>query len=334
MALGKAKMLFNFLKRTYLRWDSNDPWARAATVAYYALFSLPGLLLIVIEVAGNVFGKDAVQGQITDQIGGLIGNNVAKNIEEIIVAAAISEQNTLAIVVGIATILFGATGVFYQLRRALNNIWGVRQDAAETILMIIKDRFVSLGMIFVIGLLLLISLVVSAGLAIMSEYLHSMLGDLTENLAYTLDFLVSFIFTALLFSAVFKLLPDAKIHWRVTLFGGMITSVLFLIGKYALGYYITSSNPATIYGGASSIILLLIWVYYTCVILFFGAEMAVQYAIKYGYQTIVEQDSIKYYKQEVDYLENQIAALRRRRKALKQGLDVSDPGTGQPKIQP
>ena len=274
----KLTSFWGLIKRSYFSWNRNDPWARSATIAYYALFSLPSLLIIVVTVAGYFFGRKAVQGRITAEIGDFIGWDSARAIEGMIANAALNKGSTLAIIFGLAFLIFGATGVFFQLKAAMNNIWNVTAKR-NTVKRIVINRMISLGMVFVVGLLLLISLVISAVLAAISDYLTSIAPVITTFTLDVLNFLISFLIITSLFAAIFKWLPDVKLRWKTTYLGAMLTSVMFLIAEYVIGFYFGQSNPGSVYGGASSVVLILLWVYYTCLIVFFGAEFTVQYAL-------------------------------------------------------
>ncbi|MEG9326782.1 membrane protein [Salinimicrobium catena] len=274
----KLTSFWNLLKRAYFNWNRNDPWARSATIAYYALFSLPSLMIIVVTVAGYFFGRKAVQGRITTEIGDFIGTESAAAIENMIANAALNESSTLAVIFGLAFLIFGATGVFFQLKAAMNNIWNVTAKK-NTVKRIIINRIISLGMVFVLGLLLLISLLINTVIKALSDYLASIAPIITTFMINVLNFLISFLIITSLFAAIFKWLPDVKLRWKTTYLGAMLTTVLFLIAEYVIGFYFGQSNPGSVYGGASSVVLILLWVYYTCMIVFFGAEFTVQYAL-------------------------------------------------------
>lgn len=276
--LGSVKIFLKLLKRAYISWDKNEPYARSATIAYYALFSLPSLLIIVVSIAGYFFGREAVQGRITGQIGEFIGKDAATAIEKMVENAALSQDSTLAVVFGFSMLIFGATGVFFQLKMAMNNIWNVAAKKTNFLRMVL-DRVISLGMIFVLGLLLLIALVISAFMKVIADRVELIFPHLTELAVIASNFVLSFLFITTLFAMIFKLLPDIKIRLRTTYTGAALTAILFLIGEFLISFYFGKSEPASVYGGASSVVLILLWVYYTCLILFFGAEFTVQYAL-------------------------------------------------------
>lgn len=290
--------LFLFLKQTYLSWDKNDPWAKSAVIAYYALFSLPSLLMITVHIAGIFYGPEAVQGKITEEIGGLIGQGSAKAIETMIANATIENSSIFTISIGIGMLIFSATGVFFQLQKALNDIWSVRAKE-EGFVNILKRRATSFGLVLAIGLLLLIALVISAAISAVSNYLSAYYSEASSVVVTILNFIISEVFITALFASIFTILPDVKIKWKTTLLGALFTSFLFLIGKYILGFYISQANPASVYGAAGSVVLILLWVYYTCLILFFGAELTVNWALHRNIQITPTKHAIPSYEVEL-----------------------------------
>lgn len=266
------------IKETYLSWDKNDPWAKSAVIAYYALFSLPSLLIITVHFAGVFFGREAVEGRITGEISGLIGQGSADLIQAMIINSALSESSVLFVIFGIGVLIFGATGVFFQLQKALNDIWSVRSKK-NTIIDTLKRRAVSFGMVLIIGLLMLISLVLSTAINAVSNFIGNYYIEFSSLVIQIFNFIISQIIITALFAAIFTLLPDVKIKWKTNLIGAFMTSLLFLAGKYLIGFYFAKSDPASVYGAAGSVVLVLLWVYYTCLILFFGAEFTVNWAL-------------------------------------------------------
>lgn len=273
------KTFFGLLKDAYNSWNANDPWAKGAIIAYYALFSLPSLLIIVVTLAGYFFGQKDVQDRITNQISGFIGPEAAKSIENMITNAALDDNSTLAIVFGVGILLFAATGVFFQLKKAMNNIWGVAEKK-ENFLRMLLDRAISFGMVLVIGFLLLLSMIISAVVTFLGETIEEEFPSaITAAGLEGINYSISFVIITLLFAAIFKILPDVVIKWKTTLYGAALTTVFFLIGEYLISLYFGQSNPGSVYGGASSVVLILLWVNYICLIMFFGAEFTVQYAL-------------------------------------------------------
>src|SRR5690606_1943457 len=274
----KLKVFWSLLKKTFGSWNSNDPWAESAIIAYYTLFSLPSLLIIVVSIAGYFFGREAVQGSLNEQITDFIGADAAKAVENMITSAAVTENSTWAIILGVAMLLFGATGVFFRLKIAMNKIWNVAAKK-DTFMRMIIDRLISFGMVLAVGFLMLLSLVISAAVAMLGGYIEEIAPVITKVGLLIVNYILSFFFITALFGAIFKLLPDIKIRLRITLYGAALTTVLFLIGEFLMGFYFGQSNPGSVYGAASSIVLILLWVNYTCLIMFFGAEFTVQYAL-------------------------------------------------------
>lgn len=276
--MRRLKTFFKLLGRTFNSWNRNDPWAESAIIAYYTLFSLPSLMIIIVTIAGYFFGREAVQGRLTDQIGEFIGRDAADSVEMMITNVAVTENNTWAIIFGVAILLFGATGVFFRLKISMNKIWNVAAKK-ENFTRMVLDRLISFGMVLAIGFLLLLALVVSATVKILGGYISDFAPVVTEVSLIILNYLLSFVFITALFGAIFKLLPDIRIKLKITLYGAALTTALFLIGEFLISYYFGKSNPGSVYGGASSIVLILLWVNYTCLIMFFGAEFTVQYAL-------------------------------------------------------
>lgn len=308
---------FTLVKNTYISWDKNEPWAKSAIIAYYALFSLPSLLMITMYIAGTFFGREAVQGRITAEIDSLIGTEGAQAIETMIANAAIEESTWITVALGIGMLIFGATGVFYQLQRALNDIWSVRSkqnNFKDTL----KRRAWSFGLILVIGFLLLISLVVSSAIDAFVSYVATFYSEISSVLLAVANFILSEVFIAALFTTIFTMLPDIKIKWKTSIIGAVITSLLFLVGKYLLGYYFTTSNPTSVYGAAGSVVLILLWVYYSCLILFFGAEFTVQWALHRKIKVEPTDNATLSYEQELAELRAYKEKLEKDKKNSKQ----------------
>jgi len=295
------KKFLVLLKNTYLGWDKNDPWAKSAVIAYYALFSLPSLLMITMYIAGLFVGKEAVQGKITDNIGSMIGADSATAIEVMIANAALETSSTFTIIIGVGTLIFGATGVFFQLQKALNEIWSVRAKSSSFIVTL-RKRALSFGLIVVIGFLLLISLVVSSAIDALVGYLASHYSEISSIALVIANFLLSGVFITALFVMVFTILPDIKVRWRTSIIGAVLTSLLFMAGKYLIGFYITRADPTSVYGAAGSIVLILLWVYYTCLILFFGAEFTVQWAFFKDVKIMPNNGAVMSYQKEIEEL--------------------------------
>ncbi|SDL45685.1 membrane protein [Catalinimonas alkaloidigena] len=280
----KLSHLWSLLKETYKEWNDDEPFRQSAVVAYYAIFSLPALMIIIVKLAGYFYGEEAVQGKISGQISQAIGPQAAEGVQDMIANSATEGSTTIAIIIGVATLLFGATGVFYQLQQTLNYIWEVRIDPKSGIKKLVVDRATSLGLIIAIGFLLLISLVLTSALSAFSDWIEQYVPDFLMAVFFVAEFALSFGVVTLLFAIIFKVLPDVEIEWRTVWVGALMTAFLFVVGKFALGIYFGKADPASAYGAAGSVILILLWVSYSCLILFFGAEFTQVYARRYGHR--------------------------------------------------
>jgi membrane protein len=274
MNLSFFKNIFGLIKETFNQWNARDPFTNSTVIAYYTIFSLPGLLVIVITVAGYFYDRKTVTKHLTTQIQNVIGGDAASDIESMIGKASETKGSILASILGVATLLFGATGVFYQLQQMLNKIWEVKPKVKtkQKILELLKDRLFSFGLILAVGFLLLVSLVISAAIVAVNKWVSRNFSESLTIVFSVLDILVSIGVVTFLFAAIFKFLPDAKIKWRHVWPGAFLTSILFVIAKFALGLYLGQSDPGSTYGAAGSIILIMLWVSYAGVILLFGAE--------------------------------------------------------------
>lgn len=270
------------MKDTFRQWNEREPFNNSIIISYYTIFSLPGLLVILINIAGYFFGAEAITKQLSTQIGGIVGGNAAKDIQDIVANATKSEGTTLSTILSIATLMFGATGVFYQLQQILNKMWEVKPKPKQMILKLLKDRVFSFGLILVVGFILLVSLALSAGLSALSDWVQQHISEAFLVIFKVLDVIISVGVITLLFAAIFKFLPDARIKWRDVWHGAIMTALLFVIAKFLLGLYFGHSDPGSTYGAAGTIILIMLWVNYSSLILLFGAEFTQVYATAHG----------------------------------------------------
>jgi membrane protein len=278
----QRKSIWQFLKTTINEWVEAEPFQLAAALSYYTLFSLAPLLLIAIGVAGLVFGREAAQNQIVETLQGMIGQDSAKAVQEMIQASSEKPKTgMLSTIIGFVALLFGAGGVVGQLQTSLNRMWEVTPKPGQGISGFLRQRFFSFAMVLAIGFLLLVSLVVTAVLSSFTAMLSSFLGDATF-VAHAIDILVSFGFVTLLFALIYKYVPDVEIQWRDVWVGAALTSILFTMGKYLIGLYIGTSGVSSTFGAAGSLITILVWVYYSSLIFFLGAEFTRVYATQYG----------------------------------------------------
>lgn len=274
------KAIVALLEDTFKEWSEDQAARLGAAVAYYTAFSLAPLLVIVIAIAGLVWGRQAVQGQIVGQVGGLVGTQGGQFVQSMIANASKPSSGIIATVVGLVTLLIGATGLFGELQDSLNTIWEIAPKP-RGIFATIKDRILSFAMVVVIAFLLLVSLVISTGLAAAGKYLGGAL-PLPAVVMEAVNFIISFVIVSFLFALIFKELPDAEVSWHDVGVGGVFTAFLFTIGKLAIGLYLGHSGATSTYGAAGALVLILLWVYYSSQILFFGAEFTQVYANRYG----------------------------------------------------
>jgi membrane protein len=280
--MGEKKSIWQFVTTTINEWIEAEPFELAAALSYYTLFSLAPLLIIAIAVAGLAFGREAAQDQIVETLQGLIGQDSAQAIQGMIQAS--NNKPTTGIIssiIGLIALLFGAGGVVGQLQSSLNKLWEVTLKPGQGVWGFVRQRFLSFAMVLAIGFLLLVSLVVTAVLSSFTGMLSSFLGEATL-IAHAADLLVSFGFTTLLFALIYKFVPDIRIQWRDVWVGAALTSVLFTLGKYLIGLYIGTSGVTSVFGAAGSLITVLVWVYYSALIFFLGAEFTKVYAAEYG----------------------------------------------------
>ena len=276
----RFKNILSVSKTSFKQWISRDPFRESAAIAYHAIFSLPGLLVVIITLAGYFFGREAVNDRIAIQISGMFGAETAEQIQHIIAKASQTENSILATIIGIITIFIGATGVFAQFQKSLNIIWEVKADKSKSgIWNLIRVRLFSFGLIISIAFILIVWLVISTMLTAFGDWLTSYFPESLLVVLQVVNYILSLTIIAFLFSLMFKFFPDAKIKWRHIWIGSIVTALLFEIGKFGLGVYFGNANPATGYGAAGSVILIMLWVSYSTMIVLYGAEFTHAYAV-------------------------------------------------------
>lgn len=271
-----VKEIKKFLIQAGKKWKSDNSSTLAAALAYYTLFSLAPLLLIVIAMAGILFGRDAAEGKIIEQVQGILGHDGAVFVQDLVRNVQHSSNNILASVIGIAVLMLGATGIFSQLQSSLDTIWNAPQRKTHALVKILKEKTLSFGMVLLVGLLLIISLLASTILAAFSPYFNELVpGSLW---VFQLgEVILSLAIITTLFSFMFAFLPNVYIRMRDAFVGGFITTCLFMLGKYGLSWYLASRVVASSYGAAGSVVLILLWVYYSAIIFYFGAACTYVY---------------------------------------------------------
>jgi len=278
---GAVGELVTLGKETVTRWTEDKASTMAAALAYYALFSLAPLVLIAVAVAGLVFGRQAAEGELYSQIADMVGDASATAVQSLVADMHRQSGGVLATIIGLATLLFGATGVFVQLQDSMNTIWKAKPPSTNGIVEFLRVRMLSFGMVLGIGFLLLVSLTLSTGLAGLGDYLGAFLPG-GAAVGHALNATVTLVVVTVLFAMIYKILPDAYVAWRDVWLGALVTSFLFTLGKAAIGLYLGKASVASSYGAAGSLVLLLLWVYYSAMILYLGAEFTHVYSLRQG----------------------------------------------------
>ena len=277
----RIRDFWGLLKTTLVGYDSDDIPRHGAALSFYTLFSIAPLLMIVIAIAGALFGEQAAQGRIVSEISNLVGDGGARAVQSILANASVSTRSIPAAIIGVVTFFMGATAAFTALQGALNAVWNVQPHPKSPVTSFLKNRLLSFGMVLGIGFLLLVSLLVSAGINALSNYLGNAFPG-APLLWEGVNSLLSFVVTTALFAMIFIVLPDVILKWRDVWRGAVITALFFTIGKFLIGLYLGHSSVASSYGAAGSLVVILFWVYYTSQIILLGAEFTQAYVNRFG----------------------------------------------------
>ena len=276
------KGLWEVLKKSFKGFSDDRITKMSSSLAYYTIFSMAPLLIIIISMSGLFLGQDAAQGKIYDQLSAFIGSNTASQLQTMIQNASLSGKSKFAAIIGVVTLVVGATTVFAQIQDSINFIWGIKPKPKKGWLNFLKNRFLSFSVIIGLAFLLLVSLTLSTIVDTFSAALQAHFPHITVVVLYIINTIITLILTTLIFGAIFKVLPDAKIRWKDVLTGAITTAVLFMLAKFGISYYISKSNVGSTYGAAGSLVILLLWVYFSAMILYFGAEFTKAYAVQFG----------------------------------------------------
>jgi membrane protein len=276
------KGLWEILKNSISGFSDDKVMKLSASLAYYTVFSLGPLLIVIVYVCSFFLEREAIEGTIYGQMQGFVGQDAALQLQQIIKNAAVSGSGTLAIIIGVVTLLVGATSVFAEIQDSINSIWGLKVKAKAGWLKLLKTRLLSFGVITSLGFLLLVSLGITAIIEGLSNRLKEHFPDVAVVIIYAVNLLITFVVVTTLFAVIFKVLPDARIKWKDIMAGSVTTAILFMLGKFAISLYISKTNVGSTYGTAGSLVVLLVWIYYSSIILYFGAEFTKAYAVKYG----------------------------------------------------
>ncbi len=295
----------------------------SASLSYYTLFSIAPLLLLIISVAGIFLGADAAQGKLFSEINGLLGDEAAAQVQEVIANLRLNGKSTKAVIIGSVTLLIGATTVFGEIQDSINMIWRVKAKPKRGWIKMIKDRLMSSSLIVVLGFLLLVTLLVNGILSGLGDYLRIYIPYITLVVFNVLNVVIGFGVIAILFGTIFKVLPDAKIAWKDVRVGAFFTAILFMLGRYGISFYIETAGTASLYGAAGSIIIILLWVYYTAAILYLGAEFTRAYADHSGIKIIPAEYAVFVKQTEVE-LEGECIELGTKEKIAAECDDAAE----------
>lgn len=273
---------FSILKNSVMGFMNEDSLKYSASLAYYTIFSLGPILVLMISLAGIFFGEEAIRGKVFTELNGLVGASAARQIQEVIKNLELSGKSTMALIISIVTLIIGATTVFGDIQNSINKIWHVRAKPKKGWLKLITDRLLSSSLVIGLGFLLVVTLVVNGVILTLTDRLLRYFPDMTVFVMDAINFLLSFAITFVLFAVIFKVLPDVNIKWKTVRAGALFTAILFIFGRFGIGLYLQNSDTETTYGAAGSIVLILLWVYYTAAILYFGAVFTREYATYKG----------------------------------------------------
>ncbi|MGV3656938.1 MAG: YihY/virulence factor BrkB family protein [Chitinophagaceae bacterium] len=276
------KGVWQLLKTSVNGFIDNHAIKLSASLAYYTIFSLGPMLIVMIYMADIFWGRAAIEGTVYGQISGLVGSETALQIQEIIKNASLDGKSRTAGIIGIITLIIGATTVFAEIQDSINFIWGLKTKAERGWLRMLFNRLLSFSIVVSLGFLLLVSLVINGILEALTGQLEQVFPDMTLTIVYVTNLLLTLLVTSFLFAIIFKVLPDAKIHWRDVLVGSVVTALLFMLSRFLISFYIGRSDISSTYGTAGSLVVLLLWVYFAAIILYFGAEFTKAYATDYG----------------------------------------------------
>lgn len=275
-------LVWKSLKDAFSGFSDDKVTKLSASLAYYTGFSLAPLLVVIIAICGFVFGHEAVQGTIDNQIKGFIGADAASQVQEMIKNASLSGKSTMATIIGVVTLLIGATSIFGEIQDSINSIWGLKPKPKVGVMKTIQVRLLSFGLIASLGFILLVSLAATAVVESLGDRLNAMFPNVAVVVFYIVNLVVNIVVTTFLFGVIFKVLPDARIKWKDIWPGAIATSLLFLVGKFAISLYISKSDFGSSYGAAGSLAVIFVWIYYSSIILYFGAELTKAYALNKG----------------------------------------------------
>lgn len=300
MVKRRLNIVWCLLKETWLEFMDNNSWQKGAALAYYTIFALPPMLIIIISAAGYFFGRQAVSGEIYYQIRGVIGSEGAYSVQKMVESVNAFSDVSLAALVGVVALFIAATGFFISLQDSLNEIWYVKPKPRHGYLKLVLDRFLSFGMILAIAVILLLSLLANAILVAIGDFLTARFSGWVVYVLHIANLASVLVLMSFLFACIYKFLPDAKIKWRDVWVGALVTSFLFVLFRGLIGFYLGTNDVGSIYGAAGSVVVILTWVFFTSQIIFFGAVFTFVYSRKYGYNIYPSDYAVRVIRRQVE----------------------------------
>jgi membrane protein len=276
------KKIWKVIKDSFSGFSDDKVTKLSASLAYYTVFSMGPLLILIISLCGIFLGREAIEGQVYQQLEGFMGKDTASQLQDIIKNAAISGKGPVAVIIGAVTLLIGATTVFGEIQDSINTIWGLKPKPKRGWLKMLQNRFLSFSVIISLGFILLVSLAVTSLVDGLNDALMRRFSDISVIIFYIVNQVITLAVISFIFGVIFKVLPDAEIKWKDVMLGSIVTGILFMIGKFGISFYISTSDVGSTFGAAGSLVVLLLWTYYSSLILYYGAEFTKAYAVNYG----------------------------------------------------
>ena len=301
--MKKLSIYWKVIKRSAVEFDKDNAFKLSASLSYSTIFAMAPLLIVIISLAGIFWGQQAVEGRIYEQVRGLVGSSAALQIQDIIKNIQQSRHTVTGAIIGGVILIVGATGVFTEIQGSINYIWSIQAKPKKGWLKLIMNRLLSFSMIIVFGFISMVALVINSLMDLLSNYLKRYFSNFTIYFFYGVNLLLTLAAVVILFTIIFKILPDAIIAWRDAFVGACFTGLLFILGKFLIGLYLGHSSMGIMYGAAASIMIILVWVYYSSIILYFGAEFTKIYAIDHGGTIGVSDTAVFILKRESKVLE-------------------------------
>ena len=295
-----VKLYFSLIKESFEEFMNDNGLKLSAALSYYTIFSLAPMLLVIISIFSIFFGREAIQGELFGQISGLVGASAAGQLQEILKNAELSNKSGVAAALGIGTLLIGATGLFAEMQDSINFIWAIKSKPKKGWLQYLKNRLISFSLILTLGFLLVVSLGASALVDVLSGQLERYFSEASVVLFYIVNLALVLTIITALFTVIFKVLPDGDLRWKECMVGAIFTAIMFLIGKFVISFYLGQSDLGAAYGTSASIVILLTWIYYSSIILYFGAEFTKVYAKQDGAGITPNKHAVLIVRREID----------------------------------